>query len=112
MQSKTSLTFSLFNYIIFFFASRLVHYYNRFNVIVLIFWKMRFMLLGLRYIISESNKRIFSGVYEVRKGTPSICISLQHSIALTGDIRVEFFNRPKMKPKVHILMLYHSFLIR
>jgi len=80
-------------------------------VIALIIIRMRFILLGLRYIISESNKRIFSGVYEVRKGTPSICISLQHSVALTGDIRVEFFNRPKMKPKVHTYAL-SFFLVR
>lgn len=57
-------------------------------------------VLGLHFVISESNKRIFSDVYEVRKGTSSISITLQHSIALTGDIRVDFFNRPKMKRKV------------
>lgn len=73
---------------------------------------MRFVFLGVRYIISESNKRIFSGVYEVRKGTPSICIPLQHSVALTGDIRVEFFNRQKMKPKVCTCALVFSFSMK
>lgn len=64
------------------------------------------MYLGLHFVISESNKRIFSDDYEVRKGTSSICIPLQH-IALTGDIRVEFYNyRPKMKRKVHIFIIF------
>lgn len=55
----------------------------------------------LYFVISESNKRIFSSeVFEVRKGMPSLCIPLDHTIALTGDIRVDFFNRPKMKRKV------------
>ena len=52
-------------------------------------------------MITESNKRIFiSKEYEVRRGMPSLCIQLDHTVALTGDIRVDFFNRPKMKRKV------------
>jgi len=64
------------------------------------------MFLGLHFVISESNKRIFSDDYEVRKGISSICIPLQHTVALTGDIRVEFYYKPKMKRKVHIHAMY------
>lgn len=63
-------------------------------------------VLGLRFMISESNKRIYTKDYEVRKGTSSISISLESYVALTGDIRVDFFNRPKMKRKVYLLKLY------
>lgn len=67
------------------------------------------MFVDLHFVISESNKRIFSDDYEVRKGTSSICIPLQHTVALTGDIRVEFYNyRPKMKRKVHIYAIFVS----
>lgn len=60
------------------------------------------MFLGLHFVISESNNRIFSDDYEVRKGTSSICIPLQHTVALRGDIRVEFYNyKPKTKRKVY-----------
>lgn len=62
-------------------------------------------MLALRFVISESNKRIFVEDYEVRKGTSSINISLERNVALTGDIRVDFFNRPKMKRKVCLLRL-------
>ena len=52
-------------------------------------------------MISEANKKIFSSeTYEVRKGMNSLVIPLQHSVPLTGDVRVDFFNRPKMKRKV------------
>lgn len=65
------------------------------------------IFLDLHFVISESNKRIFSDDYEVRKGTSSICIPLQHTVALTGDIRVEFYNyKPKIKRKVHIFAIF------
>lgn len=67
------------------------------------------IFLDLHFVISESNKRIFSGDYEVRKGTSSICIPLQHPVPLRGDIRVEFYNyRPKMKRKVYIFAIFVS----
>lgn len=65
-----------------------------------------FYILDLHCVISESKKKIFSSeVVEVRKGMHTISIPLKHSVALTGDIRVDFFNRPKMKRKVFILCL-------
>ncbi|XP_057325366.1 phosphatidylinositol 3,4,5-trisphosphate 3-phosphatase and dual-specificity protein phosphatase PTEN isoform X2 [Microplitis mediator] len=55
----------------------------------------------LHFVISEDNKRIFSSdTIEVKKGTPSIRIPLNHTVSITGDIRVDFFNKkPKMKRK-------------
>lgn len=62
-------------------------------------------ILDLHCVISESKKRVFSSdIVEVRKGMNTVCIPLNHSIALTGDIRVDFINRPKMKLKVFIFI--------
>ncbi|XP_012282328.1 phosphatidylinositol 3,4,5-trisphosphate 3-phosphatase and dual-specificity protein phosphatase PTEN isoform X3 [Orussus abietinus] len=68
----------------------------------------------VHFVISESNKRIFtSEEYEVRKGMHSICIPLEHSIPLTGDIRLDFFNRPKMKRKEKMFHLwFNTFFVR
>jgi hypothetical protein len=69
------------------------------------------LYVGLHFVISESNKRVFADVCEVRKGTSSISIPLQHNVALTGDIRVDFFNRPKMKRKVDLYICTTILLI-
>ncbi|XP_011636479.1 LOW QUALITY PROTEIN: phosphatidylinositol 3,4,5-trisphosphate 3-phosphatase and dual-specificity protein phosphatase PTEN [Pogonomyrmex barbatus] len=67
----------------------------------------------LHFVISESNKRIFADDYEVRKGTSTVCISLKHTVPLTGDIRVEFYNRPKMKPKETMFQFwFNTFFVR
>lgn len=70
-------------------------------------------ILDLHFVISESNKKVFSSeVHEVRKGMHSICIPLQHNVALTGDIRVDFYNRPKMKRKVYDYSFYKNISLR
>ncbi|KYQ58345.1 Phosphatidylinositol-3,4,5-trisphosphate 3-phosphatase and dual-specificity protein phosphatase PTEN [Trachymyrmex zeteki] len=68
----------------------------------------------LHFVISESNNRIFSDDYEVRKGTSSICIPLQHTVALRGDIRVEFYNyKPKTKRKEKMFHFwFNTFFVR
>ncbi|XP_020287756.1 phosphatidylinositol 3,4,5-trisphosphate 3-phosphatase and dual-specificity protein phosphatase PTEN isoform X2 [Pseudomyrmex gracilis] len=67
----------------------------------------------LRFVISQSKNRIFSDIYEVRKGMTSICISLQHNLAITGDIRVDFYNfRPKMKRKKLFHFWFNTFFVR
>lgn len=58
-------------------------------------------------MISESSTKVFSSpVYEVKKGSPSFHIRLDQYISLQGDIKVEFFNKPKMMRRVSYLMLF------
>ncbi|KAG7197813.1 hypothetical protein KM043_001627 [Ampulex compressa] len=68
----------------------------------------------LHFVISEANKRIFrSEGYEVRKGMHAITIPLQHGVPLTGDIRIDFFNRPKMKRKEKVFHFwFNTFFVR
>ncbi|XP_028522909.1 phosphatidylinositol 3,4,5-trisphosphate 3-phosphatase and dual-specificity protein phosphatase PTEN isoform X1 [Apis cerana] len=68
----------------------------------------------LHCVISESKKKIFSSeIVEVRKGMHTISIPLKHSVALTGDIRVDFFNRPKMKRKEKLFHFwFNTFFVR
>jgi hypothetical protein len=63
-------------------------------------------ILGLQLVISESSTKVFSSpVYEVKKGSPSFHIRLDQYVSLQGDIKVEFFNKPKMMRRVSSLML-------
>nr|XP_012218969.1 PREDICTED: phosphatidylinositol 3,4,5-trisphosphate 3-phosphatase and dual-specificity protein phosphatase PTEN isoform X2 [Linepithema humile] len=68
----------------------------------------------LYFAISESKKKIlFEDVCEVRKGTSSISISLRHTVALTGDIRVDFYSRPKMKRQEKMFHFwFNTFFVR
>nr|XP_031849649.1 phosphatidylinositol 3,4,5-trisphosphate 3-phosphatase and dual-specificity protein phosphatase PTEN isoform X5 [Nomia melanderi] len=68
----------------------------------------------LHCVISESKERIFSSdIVEVRKGISTVCIPLKHSVALTGDVRVDFFNRPKMKRKEKLFHFwFNTFFVR
>ncbi|XP_017885342.1 phosphatidylinositol 3,4,5-trisphosphate 3-phosphatase and dual-specificity protein phosphatase PTEN isoform X2 [Ceratina calcarata] len=68
----------------------------------------------LHCVISESKKKVFSSeIVEVRKGMSTVSISLTHSVALTGDIRVDFFNRPKMKRKEKLFHFwFNTFFVR
>ena len=56
---------------------------------------------GLQLVISESSTKVFqSPIYDVKKGSTSFHIRLTEYIPLQGDIKVEFFNKPKMMRKV------------
>lgn len=63
-------------------------------------------------MISEANdsSKLYSSDYEVKKGVNSLCISLDKDVALRGDIRVDFYNKPnkKIKKKVrcHVSILF------
>lgn len=62
---------------------------------------------GLQLVISESSTKVFSSpVYEVKKGSPSFHIRLDQYIYLQGDIKVEFFNKPKMMRRVSYVTLF------
>lgn len=70
-----------------------------------------YCIAGLQLVISESSTKVFSSpVYEVKKGSPSFHIRLDQCIPLQGDIKVEFFNKPKMMRRVSypkpLLILY------
>ena len=74
-------------------------------------WKLKSLLgqcvLGLQLVISESSTKVFSSpVYEVKKGSPSFHIRLDQYVSLQGDIKVEFFSKPKMMRRVSYLILY------
>nr|CAD7198580.1 unnamed protein product [Timema douglasi] len=53
--------------------------------------------VSLQLVISEASKRVFSsGVYDIKKGSPNFQIRLDQYIPIQGDIKIEFFNKPKM----------------
>ncbi|XP_076233077.1 phosphatase and tensin-like protein isoform X2 [Calliopsis andreniformis] len=67
---------------------------------------------SLHCVISESKERIFSSdIVEVKKGMRNVCIPLKHSVALKGDIRVDFFNT-KMKRKKLFHFWFNTFFVR
>ncbi|XP_044738355.1 phosphatidylinositol 3,4,5-trisphosphate 3-phosphatase and dual-specificity protein phosphatase PTEN isoform X2 [Chrysoperla carnea] len=54
---------------------------------------------SLQFFVSESNNRVYtSSIYEIKKGTTSITIPLS-SLPVTGDVKLEFVNKPKMMRK-------------
>ncbi|KAL0275174.1 UNVERIFIED_CONTAM: hypothetical protein PYX00_003117 [Menopon gallinae] len=54
----------------------------------------------LQFVISNSEGKIYSSpVHDVKKGTTQMTLPIDRYIALTGDVKVEFFNKPKMKRK-------------
>ncbi|PSN44035.1 hypothetical protein C0J52_19611 [Blattella germanica] len=69
---------------------------------------------GLQLVISESSTKVFqSPVYEVKKGSPSFHIRLDQYIPLQGDIKVEFFNKPKMMRKEKMFHFwFNTFFVR
>ncbi|XP_011505932.1 PREDICTED: phosphatidylinositol 3,4,5-trisphosphate 3-phosphatase and dual-specificity protein phosphatase PTEN isoform X3 [Ceratosolen solmsi marchali] len=69
---------------------------------------------GYHFVISEANTKIFSSeTYEVRKGTSTLSIPLQHSVPIKGDIRVDFYNAPKVKRKEKLFHFwFNTFFVR
>ncbi|XP_046407113.1 phosphatidylinositol 3,4,5-trisphosphate 3-phosphatase and dual-specificity protein phosphatase PTEN-like isoform X2 [Ischnura elegans] len=55
---------------------------------------------SLQFVISEERSKIYSDmVHDVKKGDPSIHIKINKYVPVCGDIKVEFFNKPKMMRK-------------
>ncbi|XP_034939192.1 phosphatidylinositol 3,4,5-trisphosphate 3-phosphatase and dual-specificity protein phosphatase PTEN isoform X3 [Chelonus insularis] len=69
----------------------------------------------LHFVISQENKRIYSSeTVEIKKGMSSISIPLTHHVLLTGDVRVDFFNKkPKIKRKEKMFHFwFNTFFVR
>lgn len=47
---------------------------------------------------------------EVKKGASDMRIPLAQCITVLGDVKVEFFNKPKMMRKVMLLFIYFFFI--
>lgn len=68
----------------------------------------------LQFVISNPKGKIYnSPIYEVKKGATQMILPIQRCIALTGDIKVEFFNKPKMKRKEKMFHFwFNTFFVR
>lgn len=68
----------------------------------------------LQFNIWQSNVKLFtSQVYEVKKECQSLKIPLDQCIPLNGDIKLEFFNKPKMKRKEKLFHFwFNTFFVR
>ncbi|KAK6627807.1 hypothetical protein RUM44_010286 [Polyplax serrata] len=68
----------------------------------------------LQFVISNSKGKIYSSpIHEVKKGATQMILPIQRYIALTGDIKVEFFNKPKMKRKEKMFHFwFNTFFVR
>ncbi|XP_031778326.1 phosphatase and tensin homolog isoform X3 [Nasonia vitripennis] len=69
---------------------------------------------GYHFVISEAKNKIFSSeTYEIRKGTSTLCIPLNHGVPIKGDIRVDFYNIPKVKRKEKLFHFwFNTFFVR
>lgn len=68
----------------------------------------------LQFNIWQSCDKIYSSpVYEVKKDNSSLKITLDQCIPLSGDIKLEFFNKPKMKRKEKLFHFwFNTFFVR
>lgn len=64
-----------------------------------------FLFAGIQVVISaESNNVLYSSpVCETKKGCSSFHIHVDESVRLQGDVKVQFYNKPKMMRKVQNL---------
>ncbi|XP_018320385.1 phosphatidylinositol 3,4,5-trisphosphate 3-phosphatase and dual-specificity protein phosphatase PTEN isoform X3 [Agrilus planipennis] len=63
---------------------------------------------------SQKCVKLFkSGVYEVRKGSSSFVIRLDQCMPITGDVKLEFYNKPKLGRKEKIFQFwFNTFFVR
>ncbi|GLH12953.1 Spastin [Gryllus bimaculatus] len=69
---------------------------------------------GLQLVISECSNKVYSSpVYMPEKGANSLCIRLDQYLTLQGDVKVEFFSKPKMKRKEKLFHFwFNTFFVR
>lgn len=70
--------------------------------------------LNLWFNIWQSNMKLFNSVvYEVKKDVQCLKIQLDQCIPLSGDIKLEFFNKSKMKRKEKLFHFwFNTFFVR
>ncbi|KAG8230441.1 hypothetical protein J437_LFUL014705 [Ladona fulva] len=62
----------------------------------------------LQFVVSQSSTKVHSQVYEVKKGTTSMLIRIDRYVPLQGDIKVEFFNKPKLMRKEKLFQFWFN----
>lgn len=61
-------------------------------------------------MLEEGTNKVFrSAPQEVKKGATCISIPLGEDIIVQGDVKFEFFSKPKMMRKVFIFGCFHRY---
>uniref|UniRef100_A0A1B6E296 Phosphatidylinositol 3,4,5-trisphosphate 3-phosphatase and dual-specificity protein phosphatase PTEN n=1 Tax=Clastoptera arizonana TaxID=38151 RepID=A0A1B6E296_9HEMI len=68
----------------------------------------------MQLVISEGTNKVFSSeTHEVKRGASFINIPLEQCVTVQGDVKVEFFNKPKMMRKEKMFHFwFNTFFVR
>lgn len=69
---------------------------------------------SMQFVIFEGTNKVFSSVtQEVKRGAQCINIHLDQCVPVQGDVKVEFFNKPKMMRKEKMFHFwFNTFFVR
>ncbi|XP_075222848.1 phosphatidylinositol 3,4,5-trisphosphate 3-phosphatase and dual-specificity protein phosphatase PTEN-like isoform X2 [Lycorma delicatula] len=69
---------------------------------------------NMQYVVLEGQNKVHSStLLEVKKGVPNLCIHLEQCIPVQGDVKLEFFTKPKMMRKEKLFHFwFNTFFIR